>query len=166
MIYVELCIQKRIFKPFRGVFYLGDRPPKIPMFSGSDPERLEREPQYSSRQNNLKKLTYLCSSASGLRYQSEKCPLIPIPAVPNQKKQKSAVFACFGTVFNQIVGALRFSIWAVISSAYPPVQTQNWKHTWGFLKNMPTIWDIGAFLRIFQGTIRKIGEFLGGKFGI
>ena len=50
---------------------------------------------------------YYCSFASGLQYQSKKVHLIPIPAVPQQKTKKS-LFANFRTVFNQIVGTLRF----------------------------------------------------------
>ena len=65
-----------------------------------------------------------------------------------------------------MIGEPRFSRWAVILPAYPPVQTQNWKHTWGFLKILPTGWDIGTFLRAFQDTVRKIGPFLGVDLGI
>ena len=157
---------KKHLKLFWGVLFMGGQAPKIPNFSVSDPERLERGPQYSARRRNFQKSqrTFVVLrwgyNPSTFRHVSRQNP-----RCPTQKTKKSAVFGQFGTVFSQMVGAPRILTWDVTKVAYPPVQTQNWKRTWGFLKKLPTGWDIGAFLRAFGSTIRKIGQFLGGWFG-
>ena len=131
---------------FGGVLFLGDRPPKIPTFSGSGPERLERGPQYSARRRNFQKsLRTFVVLRIGYNPRERNHASFQYPRCPNQKTKKSAVVAQLGTVFNQMGGAPRFLRWDVISSAYPPVHTQNWKRTWAFLKILPTGWEIGAF---------------------
>ena len=57
---------------FGGVLFLGDSPPKIPTFNGSDPERLERGPQYSARRRIFQKSQRTCSPAMGLQPQRKK----------------------------------------------------------------------------------------------
>ena len=132
MICIEFCIQKRILKFFGGSYFLGERLLNIPTFSRSDPKRLERGPQYSDRRRNFQKSqrTFVVLrwgyNPSTFRHVSRQNP-----RCPTQKTEKSAVFARFGTVFSQMVGAPRFSTWDVTKLAYPPVQTQNWKCTWG-----------------------------------
>ena len=54
MICIEFFIRKSILI-FLGVPFLGGGPPKIPPFSGSDSERLERGPQCSARRRNFQK---------------------------------------------------------------------------------------------------------------
>ena len=166
MIYIKLCIQKNIPNVFGVSCFFGGRPPKIPTFSGSAPERLERGPQYSARRRNFQKsqrtfvVLRLGYNPSTFRYVSRQNP-----RCPTQKTKKSAVLAHFGTVFNQMGGAPRFSRWASVMSAYPPVQTQNWKHTWEFLKILPTGWDTGVFLRAFWTKIREKRSNSRGRFG-
>ena len=166
MIYIEFCIRKSILNFLGCLIFGGQPPPKIPTYSGSDPERLERGPQYSARRRNFQKSprTFVVLRI-GYNPREKNCSSFQYPRCPTQKTKKSAVFVHFGTVFSQMGGAPRFSRWAAVSSAYPPVHTQNWKRTWGFLKFLPTGWDIETFVRAFRDTIRKIGLFLGGGFG-
>ena len=96
MIYIEFCIQKSILKLFGDVFFLGGRPSKIPTFSESDPEHLERGPQYSARRRNFQeKPTCVCSSAIGLQSHHVWSRLIPPLAVPHPKKTKKCHFCPF-----------------------------------------------------------------------
>ena len=165
MIYIEFCIWKSILN-FLGVSYFWGDSPQIPTFSGFDPKCLERGPQYSARRRNFQKsqLTFavlrIGYNPSQRNYTSFQYPRCPI-----QKTKKSAFFGRFGTVFNQMGGAPGFSRWDVILSAYPPVHTQDWKYSRGFLRNLPTGWDIETFLRAFRDIIIKISLFLGGGFG-
>ena len=120
MICIEFCIWKNIF--FEGVLFLESRSPKTPTFCRFDPS-----------QEFQKKLTYNRSSAMRLQSQHVSPRLTPIPAVPNQKKQKNAVFALLGTVFNQMVGAPRISTWELVKPVNPPVTLQNWNIGQAFL---------------------------------
>ena len=154
MIYIEFFVRMIVLN-FWGYLFWVTGPPKSRILAGSAPnaEVLGPSEEFSKR------FTYICSSASGLQSQPKKWRFIQISAVPHPKYQKRAGFASFSTIFNQMVGAPRFSRWAVISSAYPSVQMQTWTRTWGVLKILLTGWDIGAFLRAFQGKISKNRQF-------
>merc|ERR1711966_210163 len=99
---------KKHLKILGEVLFLGGRPLKIPTFSGSDPERLERGPLYSARRRNFQKSprTFVVLrtgyNPSTFRHVSRQNP-----RCPTQKNKKSAVLARFGTVFSQMVGAPR-----------------------------------------------------------
>ena len=90
-----------------GVLFFGGRPPKVPTFSGSGPERLERGPQHSAcRRNFQKSLRKFVVLRIGYNLREKSAAHLNTRGAPT-KKQKSAVFACFGAVFNQMVGAMR-----------------------------------------------------------
>ena len=87
------CIlhSKNHLKIFGGVLLLGDRPPKIPTFSGSGPKRLERGPQYSACRRNFKKsslstvimcLGYNLSQRNCTSFQYLRCPNHKTKKVP------------------------------------------------------------------------------------
>ena len=92
MIYIEFCIRQSILN-FLGVsYFFGGRPPKIPTFSGSEPKRLERGPQCSSRRRNFQKLLHtIVVLRIGYIFHSEKLHLLPISTVPHAKNQKTAI---------------------------------------------------------------------------
>ena len=71
----------------------GIRPSKISIFSGSDPERLERGPQCLARRKSFQKplRTTYCSSPDWLQSDREKWRLLPISAVSRAKN--TSVFA-------------------------------------------------------------------------
>ena len=72
-------------------------PPKIPTFSGSDSERLERGPQCSARRRNFQKpLRTIVVLRSGYIPTGRKCTSSQYPRCPMQKTKKSAVFAQLG----------------------------------------------------------------------
>ena len=74
---------------------MGGRPPKIPTFSGFDPERLERGPQYSARRRNFQKSLRTVAVLRWGYNPPEKLQLIPIPAVSQPKNQKQRRFRPF-----------------------------------------------------------------------
>ena len=97
MIYIEFCIRKSILNLGGGALFLGVRPPKTLIFSGSDSERLERGPQCSARRRNFQKPLrtivvlrwgYIPTGRNDTSSQYPRCPM--------QKTKKSAVFAQLG----------------------------------------------------------------------
>ena len=90
-------------KFFEGVLVLEGNPPEIPIFSGFDPERLERGPQYSARRRNFQKIPrtfvvlrwgYNPSQRNDASLQYPRCPK------QKQKTKKvpfSAILAAFST---------------------------------------------------------------------
>ena len=120
MIYIEFCIQKSI-STFLGVSYFWvSCPPKSQLLAGSTPNAWKEG--HSTRpvgrifkKSHLRlyivlRLGYNPSRRNYASFQYPRCP--------NQKTKKSAVFAHFGTVFNQMVEASRFSRWDVIPSTF------------------------------------------------
>ena len=82
------------------------RPPKIPFFSRPDTERLSmKRATVLGQSEDFLKLMYYCSYAFELQSQHVLSPLILIPAVRQPNIQKSTIFACFGTIFSQMVEA-------------------------------------------------------------
>ena len=124
MIYIEFCIRQSILN-FLGVsYFFGGRPPKIPTFSGSEPKRLERGPQCSSRQRNFQKLLHtivvlrIGYIPTGRNYTSSQYPQCPM-----QKTKKTAIFGQLGVVFESwwrgiAVFGRRCNFTSVTSSPY------------------------------------------------
>ena len=95
---------------FGSVLFLEGRPPKIPTFSGSDYERIKTGPQYIldpseefQKSSDTIVVLWWGYSPSTFHHGSRQHPWCPT------QKQKNAVFARFGIVFNQMVGAPRIS---------------------------------------------------------
>ena len=79
---------------------MGDRPPRIPTSSGSDPERLERGPQCSSRRRKFRKLLHtIVVLRIGYIPTRRNYTSSLYPQCPMQKKQKTAIFGQLGVVF-------------------------------------------------------------------
>ena len=91
---------KKHLKFFWGASFLGGGPPKIPTFSGSDSERLERGPQCSARRRNFQKpLHTIVVLRWGYNPTERNYISSQYPRCPMQKTQKTAVFAQLGVVF-------------------------------------------------------------------
>ena len=159
MISIEFCIQKSILI-FWGVWLWRVGSLKSKLLASRTPNAYkEGHSIWPIGQFFKRKSMYVCSSASGLQSQRKKLHLISISTVLQPKKQKSATFARFGNVFNQMCGASRISKWDAVLPAKPPVQEQNWACKWVFLKILLMGWDMGTFLRTFWHKIRKSGPF-------
>ena len=88
---------KKHLKFLGGALFLGGRSPKIPTFSGSDSERLERGPQCSARRRNFQKpLRTIVVLRSGYIPTGRNDTSSQYPRCPMQKTKKSAVFAQLG----------------------------------------------------------------------
>ena len=112
---------------FLGVsyFYWGHAP-KTLTFSGSDPERLERGPQYSARRRNFQESPRTIVVMRLVYNPSKrKCTSFQYPRCLNQKTKRGPFLPISAPFSTKWLGHRG-------SPAYPPVQTQNWNSTRGF----------------------------------
>ena len=151
---------KKYLNFFGGVLFLGGMSPKTPTFTGSDPERLERGPQYSARRRTFQKSprTFVVLRL-GDNPSQRKCTSFQYPQCPNEKKTKKCRFCPFRHWFQPNGQGTAVFKMSSLSLTYPPIQTQNWKCTWDFWKFCLWAEIMGCFCRPFEAQSEKLVHF-------